>query len=415
MKSEERFKERKNLKGGKELDIKRQVENLMQEAIEHRRDFHRYPELGYQEHRTAGIISGYLRSLGLIVTTNIAKTGVTGLLNAEADGPTLIMRSDMDALAVNEESGVDFMSQIPGLMHACGHDASMASLLVAARILTDCKDEIKGRILFVFQPNEEIAGALDMIREGKLIEQYHPDACMAIHYWPYLETGKIGLTSGAVMAGMDYFHLKIIGKGGHTGSPHLAVDPILCAAGVIQGLQSLQTREIDIQKPTLIMIGKIEGGTASNIVPDYVSMEGTARYLYRMSSEENLRGRIERFIKSTCEAYGADYELEWTDSHSAVYNDDRVVQMVKSIVPDVLKANDAIVEERSTAGEDFAEFTDRMPGVFIHVGSGSKAKDTCYPLHNPKFNLDESAMQIGIELQVRAALKWFENHAEYAG
>lgn len=396
------------------MDIKRQVEDLMQEAIELRRDFHMYPELGYQEYRTSEKIAEYLMNLGLTVTTNITKTGVTGLLNPEVDGPTFILRSDMDALAVNEESGVDFMSKTPGLMHACGHDASMASLLVAARVLTEYKDVIKGRILFVFQPNEENAGALNMIREGKLIEQYHPDACMAIHFWPYLETGKIGLASGAVMAGTDHFHIKIIGKGGHTGSPHLAVDPILCAANVIQGLQSLQTREINIQKPTLIMIGKIYGGTASNIVPDYVNIEGTSRYLYKMTPEENLRGRIERFIKSTCEAHGATYELEWTDSHPAVYNDDLVVQMVKSIVPDVLKTNNAILEERSTAGEDFSEFTHRIPGVFIHVGSGSKTKDTCYPLHNAKFNLDEGAMQIGIELHVRSALRWFKNNAKYA-
>ncbi len=397
------------------LDIKRQVENLMQEAIALRRDFHMQPELGYEEYRTSAKISGYLRNLGLTVTTNITKTGVTGLLNSDADGPTLLMRSDMDALAVEEESGVDFMSQTPGLMHACGHDASMASLLVAARILTDVRNEIKGRILFVFQPNEENAGALNMIREGKLIEKYHPDACMAMHYWPYLETGKIGLASGAVMAGTDHFHIRIIGKGGHTGSPHLAVDPILCAASVIQGLQSLQTREIDIQKPTLIMAGRIYGGTASNIVPDCVSLEGTSRYLYKMTQEENLRGRIERFIQSTCEAHGATYELEWTDSHPAVYNDERMVQIVKSIVPDVLQTSSAIVEERSTAGEDFSEFTDRMPGVFIHVGSGSKAKNTCYPLHNPKFNLDEDAMQTGIELHVRTALKWFENYSKSSG
>ena len=325
----------------------------------------------------------------------------------------MIMRSDMDALEVEEESGVDFASRNPGLMHACGHDASMASLLVAAKVLAGCKEQIKGRILFVFQPNEENAGALYMIREGKLMETYRPDACMAIHYWPYLETGKIGLASGAVMAGTDHFHLKIIGKGGHTGSPHLAVDPILCSAAVIQGLQSLQTREINIQKPTLIMIGKMYGGTASNIVPDSVTLEGTSRYLYRMTPEENLRGRIERFIRSTCEAHGAAYELEWTDSHPAVYNDERMVHVARSIASDVFDTNhntsaEAVVEERSTAGEDFSEFTERMPGVFIHVGSGNKDKDTCYPLHNPKFKLDEDAIKIGIELHVRTALKWFE-------
>jgi len=391
------------------LDIKRQVENHMEEAIGLRREFHRHPELGYQEYETSEKIAAYLKDLGLSVTTGITKTGVTGLLDSGVEGPTLLMRSDMDALEVSEENDVDYVSQNPGLMHACGHDASMASLLIAAKILASRKEQIKGRILFVFQPNEENAGALNMIREGRLMEQYAPSGCMAIHYWPYLPTGVLGLAPGAVMAGTDHFHLKIIGKGGHTGSPHLAVDPILCASCVVQGLQSLQTREINIQKPTLIMAGKIYGGTASNIVPDYVTLEGTSRYLYKMTSEEDLRGRMERFIKSTCEAHGATYELEWTDSHPAVYNDEKMVQTVKSIVPMVIDKADAIREERSTAGEDFSEFTDRIPGVFIHVGSGNKEKDTCYPLHNPKFQLDEDAMKIGIELHVRSALKWFES------
>ena len=390
------------------MDIKKKVESLMQEALELRRDFHMYPELGYEEFRTSEKVAEFLKDLGLEVTTKITKTGVTALLNPEVEGPTLLMRSDMDALAVEEENQVDYVSKFPGLMHACGHDASMASLLMAAKILTEYKDQIKGRILFVFQPNEENAGALNMINEGQLMERYNPEGCLAIHYWPYIETGKIGLATGAVMAGTDHFHINIIGKGGHTGSPHLAVDPILCASAVIQGLQALQTREINIQKPTLIMMGKIYGGTASNIVPEVVTLEGTSRYLYKMTQTENLRGRMERFIKSTCEAYGATGEIEWTDSHPAVYNDDSVVQIIKSIVPSVLDKENPIIEERSTAGEDFSEFTDRIPGAFIHVGSGSKEKDTCYPLHNPKFNLDEEAIQIGIELHVRTALKWFE-------
>ncbi|MCG8482703.1 MAG: amidohydrolase [Clostridia bacterium] len=391
------------------MDIKQQVEELMNEAIELRRDFHMYPEIGYEEYRTSEKIEEYLKKLGLKVTSNITKTGVTGLLNEEHDGPTLLMRSDMDALEVEEENNVAYISRNKGKMHACGHDGSMAALLIAAKILSGYKDKIKGRILFVFQPNEENAGALNMINEGKLMEKYNPKGCMAIHFWPYLQTGQLGLTPGAVMAGTDHFHMKIIGKGGHTGSPHLAVDPILCASIVVQGLQSLQTREINIQKPTLIMIGKMGGGTASNIVPDYVELEGTTRYLYKMTKEEDLRGKIERFVKGTCEAHGADCEIEWTDSHPAVFNDDQMVQTVKSIVPEVLGTAQGMVEERSTAGEDFSEFTDRMPGVFTHVGSGNKEKDTCYPLHSPKFNLDENAIKIGIELHVRSALKWFEN------
>lgn len=396
------------------MDLKTQVERFMDDAIELRRDFHMHPELGYQEFRTSEKVAEYLRGLGLEVTTHITKTGVTGLLNADVEGPTLLMRSDMDALEVTEESGVEFASKEQGLMHACGHDASMASLLTAARILSERKDQIKGRILFVFQPNEENAGALNMIKEGKLIETYDPKGCMAIHYWPYLKTGQLGLTAGAVMAGTDHFHIRIIGKGGHTGSPHLAVDPILCSSAVLLALQSIQTREINIQKPTLIMVGKMYGGTASNIVPDDVVLEGTARYLYRMTDEEDLRGRMERSIKSTCEAYGATYELEWTDSHPAVYNDGQVVDLVKSVVPSIRENSISIVEERSTAGEDFSEFTDRIPGVFIHVGSGNQEKGSGYALHNPKFRLDEDAMQIGIELHVRTALKWFENMSSKA-
>ncbi|MGA9264803.1 MAG: amidohydrolase, partial [Desulfobacterales bacterium] len=258
------------------MDIARNIAELETELIELRRDFHRHPELGLQEHRTGKKVAEYLENLGLAIT-RMNQTGVVGLLQGGSPGPTLLLRADMDALPIQEETGLDYRSSVDGVMHACGHDAHTAMLMIAAKILTSVKERLVGNIKFVFQPNEENVGARQMIEEG-LMENPKVDACFGVHVWNPLKTGQLGISAGPVMAGMEHFDLVIKGRGGHTATPQSAVDPIVAAAAIINGVQVIQTREIDVLKePAIIMFGKIEGGSASNVIPDTVTLSGTMR------------------------------------------------------------------------------------------------------------------------------------------
>ncbi|MEN8191084.1 MAG: amidohydrolase, partial [Thermodesulfobacteriota bacterium] len=292
------------------MQIVDKIKKCQAELISLRRDFHQHPELGFNEHRTARVVETYLQKLGL-ATKRVAGTGVVALLEGSEPGPTLMLRADMDALPVQEENDLDYASATPGIMHACGHDAHMAMLLVAAKILVKIKSQLKGTIKFVFQPNEEVAGAIHMISEG-VLENPRVDAGVGIHVWPTIETGKIGISSGVVMAGLDVFKMTINGQGGHTGQPEDAVDPILAAANFIQTVQMIQTREISDLKPTIIMFGKIEGGTKSNIVSDKVYLEGSIRFLYKGGPDSNEQP-TERFIRiaeQVCRTHRCTCDIE---------------------------------------------------------------------------------------------------------
>ncbi|UCE35242.1 MAG: amidohydrolase, partial [Deltaproteobacteria bacterium] len=234
------------------MEISKKIAQYRDEVIELRRDFHRHPELGLEEYRTSEKVCSYLEGCGLELT-RLNKTGVVGLMRGDLPGPTLLMRADMDALPIQEENKISYKSANKGVMHACGHDAHTAMLLVAAKILANMKHRLKGCIKFVFEPNEENVGSLAMIKEG-LMENPRVDACLGLHIWTPLRTGQIGITEGPMMAGMEHFELVVKGRSGHTATPQSAIDPILAAANIIQGVQIIQTREIDaLKEPTIIM------------------------------------------------------------------------------------------------------------------------------------------------------------------
>lgn len=390
------------------MELKKQISQLQSELINLRRDFHKHPELGFAEYRTNQVVSEYLETCGLEVRT-IAKTGVVALLKGAKPGPTVMLRADMDALPVQEENDVPYKSIFEGKMHACGHDGHMAVLLVAAKILAGKQKEIAGNIKFVFQPNEEDAGARIMINEG-VMENPKVDAVFGIHLWSPLSSGKLGISGGAVMAAHENFCLKIKGKGGHSGTPQTAIDPILAAASVIQAVQVIQTREIDVLKPTLIIFGKIHAGTAPNIIPSSVDIEGSIRYLYDGSdqSEEQPKRRLERVIQKTCEAYRADYELKFIPSNPPLINNDDLAVMVRTVAEQIV-SKDKIVPYVCMPGEDFAEFEQEAPGVFYFIGMGDRVKETDYPHHHPRFNIDEEVLSLGVEMHVRTALHYLAN------
>ena len=392
------------------MDIAKLVAGFSDEVIELRRDFHQHPELGLEEHRTSEKVSAYLNQCGLEVC-RMNRTGVVGLLRGEQPGPTLLLRADMDALPIQEENDVPYRSTNPGVMHACGHDAHTAMLLVAARILSQLKQHLHGSIKFVFEPNEENVGALAMIEEG-LLENPRVDACLGLHIWTPLQSGQIGITEGPVMAGMEHFNLIIKGRGGHTATPQSAIDPILAAAGVIQGVQIIQTREIDVLKePTIIMFGQIQGGTASNVIPDAVTLGGTMRYLFEgdPESENNPKKRFERIVSNICTAHRAEYELSYLYGHPTLVNHREMAALLQTLAGRELDPSPEIVSFVSLAGEDFSEFAARVPGAFYFLGTGNASKQTDFPHHHPRFNIDEDVLTVGIEMHVRGALAFFSS------
>ncbi|MEJ2519917.1 MAG: amidohydrolase [Desulfuromonadales bacterium] len=387
--------------------IKQRIAGLEQELVNLRRDFHRHPELGFQEFRTAEIVEDYLKTAGYR-PQRLSETGVVALLEGQQPGPVLMLRADMDALPVTEETGLPYQSQNPGVSHACGHDAHMAMLLVAARVLAEGPKPLAGTIKFVFQPDEEVAGALRMIKDG-VLDNPRVDAAVGMHIWTPLESGRISITSGTVMSGLEVFKLRIHGKGGHTGSPESAIDPIIAAANLIQTVQTVQTREISHLRSTVIMFGKISGGTKSNIIPDTVELEGSIRFLYlnRPENEEQPVERFRRIVQGVCETHRCRYELETQTENIPLFNDAGMVKIARQSAAKVF-SEAAITEGVYLASEDFAYFAEHVPAVFMFLGTGNALKGTTQPHHSSRFDIDEATLKLGAEMYVRTAIDFFD-------
>jgi len=390
----------------KKDEIQTRICELKQEIIDLRRDFHMHPELGFKEHRTAEKIEAYLQNIGF-ETSRVAKTGVTALLETNKPGPVLMLRSDMDALPVTELNEVEYKSKNEGVMHACGHDSHMAMLLVAAKVLKENQENLSGTIKFVFQPDEEVAGAIKMVEEG-VLKNPVVDRVMGMHIWSMIPSGKVSITEGVVMGGLDVFKLKVKGKGGHTGYPHEAIDPVIAASSIIQTVQTIQTREMDARQPTIIMFGKLRAGKKSNIIPDEVYMEGTIRFLHASApdSDDNPTRKFIRICGNICQAHQCTCEIEIEHENIPLVNEETMVELAKTAAADVFGSQDAIESGRYVASEDFSEFSSRVPGVFIFLGCADPAKKTDVPLHNPKFNIDEDVLEKGVELHVKCALTY---------
>ena len=384
--------------------IKERAKELHQELIEMRRDFHAHPELGFKEYRSGKIIEEYLQSLGL-KTKRIAKTGVVAMIEGEAKGPVIMLRADMDALPIQEENNLDYTSKNPGRMHACGHDAHMAMLLGAAKILTEIKESLKGSIKLVFQPDEENAGALPMIKEG-VLDSPKVDHALGVHIWTPLPTGTLGVSSGGIMSGLDVFHIKVKGYGGHSGYPETAIDPIIAAADIVVSAQRIQTREISSMEPMTMVFGKINGGTKANIIPDEVTLEGSIRTLYDDVKDPPVK-RLKGLAENVAKVHGCECEFSWFRENIPLINNSQLVSEILPVAKEVV-GEEKVIPYRTMASEDFSEFTSRVPGVFLFLGTGSEEKETHYPHHNPRFNIDEDVLPQGVELYVKGALTFLE-------
>ncbi|MFA5570695.1 MAG: M20 metallopeptidase family protein [Sphaerochaetaceae bacterium] len=392
------------------MKIREAVNMHNDELIALRRDFHAHPELGFQEFRTSRKIEQYLKALGM-EPIKISTTGVVALLKGRTDnGPVLLMRADMDALPVEEDTGLPFASEQKGLMHACGHDAHMAMMLTAAKILSEMKDSFDGTIKFVFQPNEEIAGAQIMIDDG-VLENPKVDAAMGIHIWTPLESGTIGVRSGAVTSSMDVFKVTIKGQGGHTGYPESAVDPVICATAIVQQAQTIQTRFVSPMKPIALMFGRISGGTKNNIIPDAVELEGTIRYQFatKPGQDDNPTDKFIKMVEDICTVYGCTSEFEFNHENDAVINEQNMTNLAFDVAKEIV-GEEHVIAHASMACEDFAAFGEHVPATFSFIGTASEEAKSFYPHHNPKFTIDEKTLPTGVEFLVKSALAYFEKH-----
>jgi len=372
------------------------------ELVRLRRDIHRHPELSFQEKRTAALVADYLRDLGLEVATGVGKTGVVGLLRGTEGGKVLGIRADMDALPIQEVEGRDYGSEIPGVMHACGHDGHTATLMVALRLLA--REKPAGTVKAIFQPAEEgLGGAPAMVEDG-VLENPQVDNTLALHYWSSLPTGKIAVKAGPVMASADEFYLTIRGKGGHAAAPEETIDPLHCAAHIVTALQAVVSRQTDPLLPAVVTVAEFHAGTAFNIIPGEAKLSGTVRTLDEALWNE-IPGRIERIIAGVSSAFGCEYELDYRRVDAATVNDEAMSALVREEAAKMV-GEEGLIEETSMGSEDMSDMMARAPGCYVFVGSGSAAKGITAPHHHPEFDLDEDALSIGVELLTRTAKRY---------
>jgi amidohydrolase len=374
---------------------------LLAETIELRRDLHAHPELAFEEHRTAGIVAERLRALGLEVHTGIGGTGVVGLLTGARPGPTIMLRADMDALPMPEENDVPYVSRNPGVTHACGHDAHVAMLLGAARVLRERAGELAGRIAFVFQPAEEGGGGAKAMLEDGLIARFAIERAYGLHIVTMLPSGQIGLRPGPLMASVDSFDLVVDGVGGHGAMPHRSVDPVVVAAEVVGALQRVVSREIDPLEPAVVTIGAINGGTTYNVIPPRVSLKGTVRS-FAEATREAMEGRVRRIAEHTCASANATCSLHWHPSYPVTVNDPDEAAFVRDTLSAALGAERVVESPPVMGSEDFSYFAQVVPACFYFLGGADAAHP--FPNHHPAFDIDEQAMATGIEAHVAVAV-----------
>ncbi|MBT3392382.1 MAG: amidohydrolase [Chloroflexi bacterium] len=368
-----------------------------------RRDFHRHPELGFQEVRTAGIVTRELNALGLEVASGIAETGVVAMIEGERPGPVVLLRFDMDALPIEEETGAEYASQTLGVMHACGHDGHTAIGLTVARLLHAHQSELAGSVKLVFQPAEEgLGGAKRMVEEG-VLQNPRPDYSLALHLWNEKPVGWIAAAAGPTMAASETFSVRITGRGGHGALPHTAVDPVVTAAQIIMALQTIVARNADPVETAVVSVTSVHGGSAHNVIPPYVDLDGTIRSFDPEIRAMVLR-RFREIVEGVAGALGCSTEIVIDDITLAVDNDPALVEKVQNVAAKMFPDANLMTEFQTMGSEDMAYMMDDIPGCYFLVGSANPEKNLDAKHHHPKFDFDEAALPRAAALMAAAAL-----------
>ncbi|PWB72005.1 MAG: amidohydrolase [Anaerolineales bacterium] len=373
-----------------------------------RRDFHMHPELGFREIRTSGIVAKELEALGIEVTKGVGRTGVVGMLEGGKPGPTLLLRFDMDALPITEQTGAEYASQNQGVMHACGHDGHTAIGLTVARILNEHKNDLAGNIKFCFQPSEEgnngeeVGGAEMMMRDG-VLDSPKVDMCLSLHLWNEKPLGWIEVASGPVMAGAEEFKVKVTGRGGHGAIPEATVDPVVAAANIVTALQSIVARNVAPLETAVISVTMIHGGTAFNVIPQEVMLEGTIR-TFDVGVRQKVLKRFEEIVRGVGQAMGCQVEINIKRLTPALINDETVTHKVQETARNVLSESGLNTKGYLTMGaEDMAFMLEKVPGCYFFIGSNNRERNLDYGHHHPKFDFDEEALVRGVALMASAA------------
>jgi len=381
-----------------------EVNKIEDKLIEIREHFHKYPELSFQEVETSKKIAEILQELKLDeVHTGIAKTGVIGVLRGNESGKTLAIRADIDALPIQEENDVPYKSQNNGVMHACGHDAHITTSIGTAMILSKMRDKIKGNIKFIFQPAEEIGGGAKLMVDEGVMENV--DAIVGLHVWTGLDVGTIGIKAGPDMASAYRFEISVKALGGHGAMPHLTADPIVASAQIINALQTIASRSIDPLKPIVLSICKIEGGSAFNIIPSEVRMEGTLRTLEDEVSTKAL-DKINQILNGVAQTMGVECKFNCDDLFPALSNDPSVVELIKKAGVAVLGSDKVLDAEPSMGSEDFSFFAKKVPGAMLRLGVADKEKGITSPVHRATFDINPKALSIGVTVMSQVALMY---------
>ncbi|QLE58227.1 M20 family metallopeptidase [Nostoc sp. TCL26-01] len=416
------------------------IRSLQPQLVEWRRQLHQKPELGFQEKLTAEFVSSKLQEWGIEHQTDIAQTGIvatitgekpptshsalstqpsphpslreatpTGTPRANSPQKVLAIRADMDALPIQELNEVPYCSQHDGVMHACGHDGHTAIALGTAYYLQQHRQDFSGTVKIIFQPAEEGPGGAKPMIEAGVLKNPNVDAIIGLHLWNNLPLGTVGVRSGALMAAVELFDCTILGKGGHGAIPHQTVDSVVVAAQVVTALQTIVARNVNPIDSAVVTVGSLHAGTAHNVIADTATMKGTVRY-FNPAFQGFFKQRIEQTIAGICQSHGAKYDFKYWELYPPVINDVAIAQLVRSVVEEVIETPIGIVPECQTmGGEDMSFFLQEVPGCYFFLGSANPEKDLAYPHHHPRFDFDETALAMGVEIFVRCVEKFF-NH-----
>ena len=385
--------------------LRDEIRALSDQLIADRRHFHQYPELGFEERETAAYVDKRLRSLGVETQTDVAQTGVVGLIEGRAEGRVVLLRADMDALPLTEETGAPYASQRAGVHHACGHDGHTAILLAVAALLARRREELAGAVKLVFQPAEEGPGGAEPMIAAGVMEQPHVDACFGLHLANDLPVGIIMVRGGPVQASADDFEIVVEGVGGHGASPHQTVDAVAIGAAIVGELQRIVSREIDPLDSAVVSVGSFHAGTRHNIIAPRATLVGTMRAL-KPETRAYLHQRVEQVARGVAEAARATARVKINVGYPVTANDPAMAAFARGVAETVVGPACVTDGQPIMGAEDMSFFLNAAPGCYAYVGSRNEARGLLHPHHSPLFDFDEASLPIGVELLTRLALEY---------